>query len=680
LVGRYLVRQKIAEGGMAEIYLARATGEAGFSKDVVIKMVHSFLGNDPQFVEMFIAEANLASRLSHANVVQIFDFGKFEERYFLAMEYVRGVSLARLRARCQELGVVVPPVLAAEICVQVARGLHYAHTISEGGDSLGVVHRDVTPHNVLLSFDGAVKLGDFGIAKATTSHTAPGMLKGKFAYMSPEQSRGEPVDARTDVFALGIVLWEMLTGGRLFSGDSDVSVLRAVQGSAITPPSRLNPEVPQELSDVVMKALARSVEERFQSAFEFQRALATFVLGNSKTLEDTSVSDFLHRLFPGEFEHLALMQPLLSRRFPDGYGASGSFDAQEPSVTVTPSRLVSARASPGPGELPRVGGTDKQPGLASSGRRTSRAPLEEDASEPEVSSRRTTDPVPVPGRVSSGPKPRPGASSARFARLPPSEPSVVVEPELGTEARAPEEQDDEQERLALEEDLLAARPGKPLLPYVVAGLVVLVVAAGGITALMWPAGAGSPPGAPSDALADESAVEIPASPPDMTPRAAERPTATEKAAVAEGSVVEAQVPAKRSPEAERQQAGEGSPAAEGSPTSDGLAKPSTVAIAPPPAVVAPGPQPTAAPNQAAPKPVEPAVAPVVRMGYLRVKVIPFAHVRANGRELGEAFGGATYQLKAGTYDIELEHPRKQARKTVTIRPDQTVLVELNALE
>jgi hypothetical protein len=256
---------------------------------------------------------------------------------------------------------------------------------------------------------------------------------------------------------------------------------------------------------------------------------------------------------------------------------------------------------------------------------------------------------------------------------------VVVEPELGTEARAPEEQDDEEERLALEEDLRAARPGRPLLPYVVAGLVVLVLAAGGVTALMWPAGAGSPRSAPSEALADESAVEIPASPPDVTPRAA---MPTEKAAVAERSPAPEGPPVKRLPEVERSPAGDGSPAEEGSPvpTADGLAKPSTVAIAPPPAVVAPGPQPATAPTQAMPKPVEPAVAPVVRMGRLTVKVIPFAHVRANGRELGEAFGGATYQLKAGTYDIELEHPRKQVRKSVTIRPDQTVLVELNALE
>jgi serine/threonine-protein kinase len=265
------VKEKLAEGGMAEIYLASAVGAEGFAKDVVIKVVRSFLSNDQQFVQMFIAEARLASRLNHANIVQIFDFGRHDERYFLAMEYVHGASLWELRKRCRELGVPFPPTLAAEICAQVARGLQYAHSLSEGGRRLGVVHRDVTPHNVLLSFDGAVKLTDFGIAKATTSQTAPGMLKGKFAYMSPEQSRGERVDARTDVFALGIVLWEMLTGGRLFDGDSDVAVLRAVQDSLIAPPSRLNPDVPQALSDVVMKALSRRLEERFQSAAETER-------------------------------------------------------------------------------------------------------------------------------------------------------------------------------------------------------------------------------------------------------------------------------------------------------------------------------------------------------------------------------------------------------------------------
>ncbi len=301
-VGRYVINRKLAEGGMAEIFLASAQGAEGFSKDVVIKVVKEFLSADSQFVQMFIAEARLASRLNHANVVQIFDFGKHDDSYYLTMEYVRGASLWELRKRSRELGTVVPPVLSAEIITQVARGLQYAHALTERGEKLGVVHRDVTPHNVLLSFDGAVKLTDFGIAKATTTHTVPGMLKGKFAYMSPEQGRGEKVDARTDIFALGIVLWELLTGGRLFDGDSDLAMLRAVQETLIPPPSRLNPEVPTELSDIVMKALARPLDERFQSAFEFEKALANWVLRNAQSVEDTDVGGFLRTMFAREYD------------------------------------------------------------------------------------------------------------------------------------------------------------------------------------------------------------------------------------------------------------------------------------------------------------------------------------------------------------------------------------------
>ncbi len=287
---------------MAEVYLAQAVGPEGFAKDVVIKVVRSFLASDQQFIDMFINEARLSSRLNHANVVQIFDFGKHEQSYFIAMEYVRGTSLYDLRARCRDRGVPFPPTLVAEIGAQVARGLGYAHGLSEKGKPLNIVHRDVTPHNVLLSFDGAVKLTDFGIAKASTTHTAPGILKGKFAYMAPEQARGEPVDARTDLFALGIVLWEMLTGGRLFDGDTELAVLRAVQESLIAPPNRLNADVPQDLSDIIVKALSRPPASRYQTAFEMDKALATFVLRAARSVEDTSVPLFLQQVYRDELE------------------------------------------------------------------------------------------------------------------------------------------------------------------------------------------------------------------------------------------------------------------------------------------------------------------------------------------------------------------------------------------
>ncbi len=299
-IGKYVVRRKLAEGGMAEIYLAAALGPEGFEKDVVIKRVRPGLAGDPDFVRMFIAEARVASRLNHANLVHIFDFDKHEDTYYLAMEYVRGHSLWELRRRCQERGVAIPPMLVAQIGMEVARGLAYAHRLADAGRSLNLVHRDVTPHNVLLSFDGAVKLTDFGIAKAGGAATTSGMLKGKFAYMSPEQGRGDGVDARTDVFALGVTLWELLTGARLFEGDGDVAVLRAVQERLIVPPARLNPGVSAALDAAVMRALERDLARRWPTAHELERALAEVVLGGARSLEDTDVGAFLRRMFPEE--------------------------------------------------------------------------------------------------------------------------------------------------------------------------------------------------------------------------------------------------------------------------------------------------------------------------------------------------------------------------------------------
>jgi serine/threonine-protein kinase len=299
-IGKYEIRRKLAEGGMAEIYLCSFSGPEGFQKEVVLKQIRSFLAQDPDFVQMFITEARVASLLNHANIVQIFDFDKHQDTYYLAMEYVRGQSLYATRKRARELMIPMPPTLVAHLGAEIARGLHYAHRQTENGRHIGLVHRDVTPHNVLLSFEGAVKLTDFGIAKAGNSLTAPGKLKGKFAYMSPEQAQGLTLDARTDVFALGIILWELLTGGRLFDGDGDVAVLRAVQESTIAPPARLNSLVPESLSRTVMKALERDVNARFRTAQEFERSLAEYVLLAAKKIEDTDIGAFLRRLFSGE--------------------------------------------------------------------------------------------------------------------------------------------------------------------------------------------------------------------------------------------------------------------------------------------------------------------------------------------------------------------------------------------
>jgi serine/threonine protein kinase len=352
-IGKYVVRRKLAEGGMAEIYLAASQGAEGFEKEVVIKRVRSFLATDPGFVDMFIAEARLASQLNHANVVQIFDFAKHEDTYYLAMEYVRGCSLADLRKKCKELLETMPPVLVAHIGAEVARGLHYAHRLKVNGAPIFLVHRDVTPHNVLLSFDGAVKLTDFGIAKAGNKLTSPGMLKGKFAYMSPEQSRGEAVDVRTDVFALGIVLWEMLTGGKLFNGDSELAVLRAVQQSVIARPSQLNPDVPPDLAAVVMKALERDLDARYQTAGELERALVQCVLNHARSADDTDLSSFVRRVYIGGIPS-AMALPAISDRTQKTGGVKQASEEPAPAPREPTAVMPGVRSS-SKSSMPRVG-------------------------------------------------------------------------------------------------------------------------------------------------------------------------------------------------------------------------------------------------------------------------------------------------------------------------------------
>ncbi len=334
---------------MAEIFLASSFGPEGFEKQVVIKRIRPTFADDASFVEMFVSEARLVSKLNHANIVQIFDFDRHDDTFYIAMEYVRGKSLAQAHQRARELGVPLAPALAAQIVVEVARGLGFAHRLTDHGQPLGLVHRDVTPQNILLSYEGAVKLTDFGIAKAGTRASTVGMLKGKFAYMSPEQSRGQPVDARTDIFALGITLWELLSAARLFDADSDVAVLHAVQERTVRSPSELNPAVGADLSGIVMHCLEREKGARFQTAQELERALSRYL---ATAAEETDVSAWMHAVFPIESartESTEFRQERVPIRLEDGVSASdvpggGATAARVFSGSVPPPGFVEASA------------------------------------------------------------------------------------------------------------------------------------------------------------------------------------------------------------------------------------------------------------------------------------------------------------------------------------------------
>jgi tRNA A-37 threonylcarbamoyl transferase component Bud32 len=299
--GKYRLVEPLASGGMADVWRAEVIGAEGVVKEVALKLVRGEQQARSDFVRMFVEEARLACRLSHANVVQVFEFDQCDGQYYLAMELVRGHHLGRVVERARELGLRLGLPRALHVCAEAAKALAYVHRASEGGRPLGLVHRDVSPHNLLVSFEGEVKLADFGIARAMglAGLTEPGTLKGKAAYMAPEQAGGGPVDARADVFALGVVLWELCAGRRLFVRDSEAATLAAVlSGPPPSPPSAWNEDVPAALDAVVLAALERDPARRTASAEELEAALTGLLLAETRQPQDWDLRAFLHRLWP----------------------------------------------------------------------------------------------------------------------------------------------------------------------------------------------------------------------------------------------------------------------------------------------------------------------------------------------------------------------------------------------
>ncbi|MFT3692322.1 MAG: tetratricopeptide repeat protein [Kofleriaceae bacterium] len=276
--GKYQLIRKIGTGGMAEVYLARTSVAQGLNKTLVIKKIHTAYARSRQFVAMFVDEAKIALGLNHPNIIQVFDFGAVADTYFLAMEYVEGIDLLKLLQEAAKARVRLPYGISAYIVQQMVKGLDYAHRkTDEFGEPLGIVHRDISPQNVLLSWDGGVKIVDFGIARARDVHEEQGVIKGKFAYMSPEQARGDAVDSRSDVFAAGIVLYELVCARPLFHGKGK-EALEMVKSGQIPRPRDFAPELPPSLEAVILKALAFHRADRFQTARDLQHELGRFQL------------------------------------------------------------------------------------------------------------------------------------------------------------------------------------------------------------------------------------------------------------------------------------------------------------------------------------------------------------------------------------------------------------------
>ncbi|HVU51332.1 MAG TPA: serine/threonine-protein kinase, partial [Polyangia bacterium] len=338
--GRYFLADRIATGGMAEVYRAVTQGVEGFQRTFVVKRILADKAKSTTFIRMFIDEARICAALHHPNVVQVYDFGHVDGSYFLAMEYLQGKDLSSLMRVLRAAKASVPPGLAAFVAREAAVGLHYAHTLKgSGGQPLGIVHRDVTPSNIMLLFAGGVKVLDFGIAKATAAGAAGEGegVKGKFGYLAPEQARGGDVDGRADVFALGVTMWEMLVGRRLFAGKDEVETLRNVLQKPVPPPSVMRPEVPAALDRVVLRALERTREKRYQTADELARDCDE-VLGTVRA-DSQTLRAFLNDLFAEESSSLSqnipeLPEELLADMAPEPTGVRPSHGDRPPSLEI----------------------------------------------------------------------------------------------------------------------------------------------------------------------------------------------------------------------------------------------------------------------------------------------------------------------------------------------------------
>ena len=310
-LGRYELAMRLAKGGMAEVFLARQAGPAGFEKTVAVKRILPHLSKAPELVQMFLDEARIAALLDHPHITHVYDVGEADGLYYLAMEYVAGEDLAEIMARARKRGQPVPAGVAATIVLAACEALHYAHYMhGPDGRWLRIVHRDVTPSNILVTYDGNVKIADFGIARASFRAGAEdaGVLRGKGAYMAPEQARGGEVDARADIFALGVCAWELATGRRLFHRENALGVAGALDEGPVPSPRSVRPDLPAPLAQIIEKALERDPAKRWATAQKMQLAIETWLAASGTTPSKITLAGWLRSLM-GE-EHAARRERL----------------------------------------------------------------------------------------------------------------------------------------------------------------------------------------------------------------------------------------------------------------------------------------------------------------------------------------------------------------------------------
>src|SRR5690349_11402464 len=301
--GKYVLLDRLSSGATAAVYRANVRGEAGFERLVAIKRILPHMAGDRDFVDTFVREAKTVARLTHAAICPIYELGKVGESLYMAIEYVQGKDLGTIMRRLAESGHTVPPVTAAWIVARLCEALDYAHNLKNAkGERKGIIHRDLSPSNVLISYEGQVKLIDFGLAKAVgrAQSTNVDALKKKLSYMSPEMVKGRPLDGRSDLFGVGVCLYEMLTGRKLFVGQNDIDTLKLVGKASVPPPSAFSDETPEELELVVMHALEREPADRFKDAAEMCEAITSYLRKADATFGLQQLSEWMHGMFGHE--------------------------------------------------------------------------------------------------------------------------------------------------------------------------------------------------------------------------------------------------------------------------------------------------------------------------------------------------------------------------------------------
>ncbi|HYH94954.1 serine/threonine-protein kinase [Hyalangium sp.] len=388
--GKLQIIRRLGQGGMAEVFLAKQVGVKGFEKFLVMKKILQQFAENPEFVDMLFAEARANARLTHPNVVQTFDVGVTEGVAYILMEYVRGPDLKRLMNELRRKGLALPMEHALRIVAETAAGLHYAHSyVDPAGNAHPVVHRDVSPHNILISLDGAVKLSDFGIAKVQgEDHTQAGVLKGKISYISPEAAAGRPLDARNDVFALGVVLFELLTGQLPFRRDHDAATLNAIVREPAPVPSQLKPSIPQDVSDLILRALVKDPARRTPSSAAVREEIEAVMAHHRLNSSPAAVAQFFKDTLGDRLQEYA---PAGAASPGSGshpkVATSGTGDLESPSNTRSSARLAGSASNSGTGSGSRPNLTASRSGTGSGPR-----------------------PV-APAKSGSGPRPIPAASA-----------------------------------------------------------------------------------------------------------------------------------------------------------------------------------------------------------------------------------------------------------------------------